>query len=46
MCRNAGLTQVWCGEILECDESFYIAFDNVAYFGTIKLLIKEKAVMR
>ena len=45
MCRNAGLTQVWCSEILECDESFYVAFDTVAYFGTIKLLIKEKAVM-
>ena len=46
MCRNAGLTQVWCGEILECVESFCLTFDNVAYFGTIKLLIKEKAVMR
>ena len=46
MCRNAGVTQVWCGEILECVESFYVAFDNVAYFGTIKLLIKEKALMR
>ena len=46
MCRNAGLTQVWRGEIFECDKSFYVAFDNVACFGTIKLLIKEKAVMR
>ena len=46
MCRNADLTQVWCGGILGCDGSFYVAFDNVAYFGSIKLLIKEKAVMR
>ena len=43
---TADLTQVWCDEMLECNESFYAVFDNVAYFGTIKLLIKEKVVMR